>query len=254
MQKDRTNYFHPLGFAYYPDGAHDDADELEPGVSPGGKDGESGCASSLTCPAPMYFIGHNYLGSYSNIEDVAAVTVGEDDFGLDTYEKLFFHPVPEWASIPKFNVKLRFDDYTYDKDLFYFCHIHQFMTGRIKLLKDGKPINEDDDPPLGYEYDVPGPFDETCGTFDLDRYELPNAQCPRTFVCDIESEPSNMQHFSNCINAMDCAMFSGMTSGMESGDEDVLFVHQMIPHHQNAVNVSTYTCRPSQKYATLVGI
>ena len=32
-QGDETNYYHPLGLAYYADGAHDDKDELEPGVS-----------------------------------------------------------------------------------------------------------------------------------------------------------------------------------------------------------------------------
>merc|ERR1712157_224193 len=29
IQKDPTNWFHPLGLAYYPDGAHDDVPELE---------------------------------------------------------------------------------------------------------------------------------------------------------------------------------------------------------------------------------
>jgi hypothetical protein len=33
QSQDITNYYHPLGLAYYPDGAHDDVDELEPGVS-----------------------------------------------------------------------------------------------------------------------------------------------------------------------------------------------------------------------------
>ena len=32
-QGDETNYYHPLGLAYYADGAHDDVDELEPVVS-----------------------------------------------------------------------------------------------------------------------------------------------------------------------------------------------------------------------------
>ena len=32
-QGDESNYYHPLGLAYYPDGAHDDVDELEPVVS-----------------------------------------------------------------------------------------------------------------------------------------------------------------------------------------------------------------------------
>jgi len=32
-QGDQSNYYHPLGLAYYADGAHDDVDELEPVVS-----------------------------------------------------------------------------------------------------------------------------------------------------------------------------------------------------------------------------
>ena len=33
IQENSKNYYHPLGFAYGPDGALDDQDELEPGVS-----------------------------------------------------------------------------------------------------------------------------------------------------------------------------------------------------------------------------
>ena len=33
-------------------------------------------------------------------------------------------------------------------------------------------------------------------------------------------------------------MLDGMTTGISSNDPSVLFIHQMIPHHQNAVNVS----------------
>lgn len=29
VQEDRTNYYHPLGFAYHPDGAHVGKDEVE---------------------------------------------------------------------------------------------------------------------------------------------------------------------------------------------------------------------------------
>jgi hypothetical protein len=32
-QSDPSNYYHPMGFAYYPDGAHDGKIELEPTVS-----------------------------------------------------------------------------------------------------------------------------------------------------------------------------------------------------------------------------
>jgi hypothetical protein len=47
------------------------------------------------------------------------------------------------------------------------------MSGRIKLLKDGVPINPDNTPELGYLYDEPGPFDAECGSFGLDSYQLP---------------------------------------------------------------------------------
>merc|ERR1712037_1045588 len=44
--------------------------------------------------------------------------------------------------------------------------------------------------------------------------------------------------FSGCIDSMNCAMMAGMTTGIESQSEVALFLHQMIPHHQNAVNMA----------------
>jgi hypothetical protein len=123
VQADTTNYFHPMGFAYFPDGAHGNLDELEPGIT---QTEGNFCASNNTCPAPMYFLADSYLGTYSNIPEVAPVTAGEDNFGLDDYEPFFFHPLPEWASRGEYSVKLRFSDEDYDRDLFYFCHVcHQ---------------------------------------------------------------------------------------------------------------------------------
>jgi hypothetical protein len=49
------------------------------------------------------------------------------------------------------------------------------MSGRIKLLKDGEPINPDNTPDLGYMYDETGEFDAQCGSFGLDDYKLPAA-------------------------------------------------------------------------------
>ena len=51
----------------------------------------------MTCPAPMYFLGDKYLGTYSNDMSLASVTTNEDNFGLDDYEPLFFYPLPEWS-------------------------------------------------------------------------------------------------------------------------------------------------------------
>jgi hypothetical protein len=120
LQADRSNYYHPMGIAYFPDGAHDDKDELEPAVS---VNAASTCAADANCPAPMYFSGDDYLGVYSNIPEVKAVTVGEEDFGLDVYEPLFFLSSGDWSAMAPFSLKLKFDDESFTQDIFYFCHV-----------------------------------------------------------------------------------------------------------------------------------
>jgi hypothetical protein len=95
---------------------------LEPGIVPPGS--SSTCDKNMTCPAPMYYIDSEYKGAYSNNEDLLALTSGEDNFGLDDYEPLFFHPLPEWVGYGEFSVFLKFDNDTdYSKDIFYFCHV-----------------------------------------------------------------------------------------------------------------------------------
>lgn len=250
IQKDPSNFYHPMGFAYFPDGAHADKEELEPGVMPGNS--SSSCIASLSCPAPMYMLNGEPLGTYSNDANVSAVTTGEDNFGLDDYEPRFFHPIAEWVGYGEFSIKLNFNDEDYDKDIFYFCHIHEFMSGRIKLLSNGIPVNPTADPPLGYDYQtVESEFDQVCGTWGLAPYQLPNNQCPQQFVCLDGDETStgldvsrsgggdmSFAEFASCIDAMNCHMMAGMTTGGSSGSPAVLFAHQMIPHHQNAINMA----------------
>ena len=113
------------------------------------------------------------------------------------------------------------------------------MSGRIKLLKDGIPIQEDDAPELGYEYDIPGVHDGECGTYGLDSFQLPHDECPEKFVCDAQDTNDRLKQFASCIDSMNCHMMAGMTSSVSGGmDETALFIHQMIPHHQNAVNMA----------------
>ena len=119
VQEDISNFYHPIGFAYFADGAHVPVDALEPGIS----QGTSGCDVNSTCPAPMYFLDDQYLGVYSNIPQVSAPTVNEEDFGLDAYEPQFFYPITDWAGLGTFSFQLNFDDVTYMKDIFYFCHV-----------------------------------------------------------------------------------------------------------------------------------
>jgi len=239
VQEDRSNYYHPVGFAYLPDGAHDGVDELEPGIKPAGS--SSTCDETMSCPAPMYFLNEKYLGKYSNLmmDGVPAPTEGLDDFGLDAYEPLFFHPIADWTDKGIFSVKLKFDVYDFEKDIFYFCHIHQFMSGRIKLLDEDRNQLQPfaSDPPINYTYDMPGPFDKMCGTYGLDDFQLPNTQCYPTYTCNVPTDP-DIKNFADCIDAMDCAMTVGMTTGASAGSKVALFINQMIPHHQNAINMA----------------
>lgn len=113
-----------MGFAYFPDGALSDVDELEvsfkativtrslplllffrssqPGINPPGTSGTcaecaKGGSAPDTCVAPMYFRDQCYQGEFDNISDPANPTPGED-FGLDLYEPFFFFPADAWFS------------------------------------------------------------------------------------------------------------------------------------------------------------
>jgi hypothetical protein len=74
--------------------------------------------------------------------------------------------------------------------------------------------------------------------YALDAFQLPNKFCPDKFVCGVEDQDEELQSFADCIDAMDWHMLSGMTTGVKASNEAALFVHQMIPHHQNAVNMA----------------
>jgi len=233
VQQDISNYYHPLGLAYYADGAHDDVDELEPGIAP--PDSSSDCAESLSCPAPMYIKGGEYLGEYSNIADIAPV-LGNEDFGLDFYEPEFFLDPITWATAGTYEIALKFDVDDFVDDIFYFCHIHQFMTGRMKFVdSEGNVLKQDNIPLIPYEYDVISEYDESCGTVGLGDFTLPNPQCPETFVCN--KPEGAVGNFAGCLDSMNCAMAVGMTTNVNQGSAIALFNHQMIPHHQNAVNM-----------------
>jgi hypothetical protein len=103
VQTDRSNYMHPMGFAYYPNGNHHDGlkpaatatsmqmmmpkasatatsmpmqteMEISTEAMPMQTEVQSAaeamsmqsCVSGATCPAPMYFSDDKYLGVYSN--------------------------------------------------------------------------------------------------------------------------------------------------------------------------------------------
>jgi len=83
---------------------------------------------------------------------------------LDHYEPQFFIRTEDWEA-NKWSVKLTLNDSTYIKDIFYFCHIHNNMSGRIKMVDvAGAVLQVADTPVLGYTYEVPSVSDASCGT------------------------------------------------------------------------------------------
>jgi len=235
IQEDFTNYYHALGFAYGADGALDDQPELEPGIK--GERSTSNCEATKSCPAPMYMQGNNMLGDYNNNPSLGPLTLNKEDFGLDQYEPQFFYPLLDWLGSDTYKIALYYpDDNDFAKDFFYFCHIHQFMTGRIKFVDTtGTPLYPDDEPAIPYGYERVGSYDQSCGTSGLEDFQLPNSQCPEKFVCN---QPDGaVGKFAECVDSMNCAMLVGMTTEVYNDNAIALFNHQMIPHHQNAVNM-----------------
>jgi hypothetical protein len=183
----------------------------------------------------MYIKGGEYLGAYSN-NDAIAPLAGDEDFGLDFYEPEFFLDPITWATAGTYEIALKFDVDDFTDDIFYFCHIHQFMTGRMKFVdSEGVALNAVDTPEIAYDYDSPSEYDQSCGTHGLGDYQLPHAQCPEQFVCNKPGGATGV--FSGCLESMNCAMTVGMTTNVNQGSAIALFIHQMIPHHQNAVNM-----------------
>lgn len=114
------------------------------------------------------------------------------------------------------------------------------MSGRIKLLRNGEPINESDTPALPADYYKPvsSDWDRQCGTYGLKRSSEYDIACPSSFVCGVTDDNPELKSFTDCLDSMNCAMFSGMTSNAASGNKKALFMIQMIPHHENAVNMA----------------
>jgi len=219
VQADASNWMHPLGFAYLPDGAHLDNPELEPGCSAEGCDEDcvGACCETGTCDAPQYMVGG------------IPITDDESGFGLDAYEPDFFLPIDQWVEVA--------DQYTISltvtsdvEEIFYFCHIHNYMSGRIQIRgSTAEPV------PLPYEYQLPTDFDSHCGFTGLkeySRYGDYNSFCgdDQYFCYDTQTS------FVDCMEAVDCHMNAEMR--VSYIDPVTTFMHQMIPHHQNAVNMA----------------
>lgn len=147
------------------------------------------------------------------------------------------------SAIPEYNVRLRIDQAD-THEAFYFCHIHAGMSGRLRFCDRAEPGGDcvlrtgSIDEPLP-EYTSPAAFDEVCGTSGMQPFEDDeDGYCADShFLCLAEGQASDEVY--ECYSAINCAMAADMrvSYGGES-DEFATFLRQMIPHHENAVNMA----------------
>mmetsp|Transcript_49266 Transcript_49266/g.76934 ORF Transcript_49266/g.76934 Transcript_49266/m.76934 type:complete len:510 (+) Transcript_49266:106-1635(+) len=267
-QSDNSNWMHPFGFAYFPDGAYGRdgmQDELELGMTPPGS--SSTCADDNSCQSPMYYNGDTFLRSENGYQLAARrrrngnrklleESGGEDepyvaaaDFGLDNYEPQFFLPFERWVEEGEggggWNVRLMVND---DKTTFfyYFCHIHRYMSGVIEvynedgtkrdLAMNGAGTQESQ---FFYEPYKPTAREEICGYTAEPHYD--DLKGPGMFQtdsgkCDNRALCGNEDDFKMCMEDIDCHMEYNMRVP-HSNNKVATFCRQMIGHHQNAVNM-----------------
>jgi len=209
---------------------------MDPVIPPPGT--ASRCNYDATCPAPMYMIDDVYVGEYSNNAVIAPVTYKRDNHGLDEYKNPFYLPFLDWrqstytASL-SLSISVR-----HMTDIFYFSHNHNHMSGRAKVMVSQINVTDSDKPEIPYEYVRRDEYDTECGTTDISDAQLPQGDCPEAFVCNLPEGNSELAGYASCYESMDCKMIQGMTTKTSTKSELALFIHQMIPHHQNAINMA----------------
>jgi len=219
-QTDLTNWYHPVGFAYRPDGAHgddwggDENDEIE------------GLGELLY-----------------KIDGEATTCADAGDTGLDCYEPDFFFPLGDWKG------KSYTAELTVTNDvaaaskggvLYYFCHIHSKMSGKIIIVNnDGTKLTSASEEQILYEPVTRSTFDTNCGTTGASPYADDGSKS-----CDVkffggDRDTDFDTDFNKCLQAVDCQMHKEMYNETSGNNESkiVTFMQQMIPHHENAVNM-----------------
>ena len=83
-QSDETNWYHPIGFAYYPDGAHGGRIEVLDDSTPGRAAGGPGLCEEALCedgPCADYCSGRSSTGCEAGCDSVGSVQYQIDDGG-----------------------------------------------------------------------------------------------------------------------------------------------------------------------------
>eukprot|EP01052_Picozoa_sp_SAG31_P004229 SAG31_NODE_173_length_21354_cov_16.826112_22_plen_664_part_00 len=248
-QTDETNWYHPIGFAYYPDGAHggrtelmDDAGceafcatEAGAGCTEGCSECDSGCDSS---GAVSYQIDDGWTGTWAEV-GLASNTGTNTTIFVPGYEPEFFIPKDQWLR-KHYRVQLTITGAVLKRaqggEIFYFCHIHNRMSGRI-IIRDASATSI---PTPLYPPHRPEPFDLDCGTYQASQYEEASV-CGGVGSVLCGDGASDGSRFSRCLAAINCKMMQEMRVRATQPGVDqtmALFMQQMIPHHANAVNMA----------------
>merc|ERR1719460_752999 len=223
-QTDPSNWYHPVGFAYEPDGAH--------GSTWGGEELDEVDGAGEAVGAQLQY----------KIDGAAPTCADHLETGLDCYEPEFFFPREEWMS-KKYTAELTVTQAVADRShggiIYYFCHIHSKMSGKIRILKaDGtefKPTANPTELTL-YSKTVNSGLDATCGTTGAASF-APGA----SNACTMNFLPGNIDtDFEKCLQAIDCQMNKEMrVAGHDTHKSSIAtFMQDMIPHHTNAVNMA----------------
>ena len=96
--------------------------------------------------------------------------------------------------------------------------------------------------PLDY-YLQADKFDSVCGTSEVSMFHTSKDKfCPgQNFLC----QTRHNKEFSSCMEAIGCKMNYEMRVE-EDSNPLVVFMHQMIPHHVNAVNMARIALKHAQ--------
>jgi uncharacterized protein (DUF305 family) len=258
-QSHGTNWYHPIGFAYYPDGAHNgNVEILDNSGCEDFCEGKAGATCEHcepgqtrdTCPAAcddagavQYKIDDGWTGQSTDV-GLASNTGTDVTIFVPGYEPEFFIPKAEWLQ-KHYTVELTLSPAVLARaiggELFYFCHIHTRMSGRLRIVAPQgqfyQPIGR---PPALYPPHAPEEFDTECGTYQAATYEgAPQCGGQEAMLCS----PGDGGRFRRCLEAINCKMGTEMRVVADDavGGTDpalALFMQQMIPHHANAVNMA----------------
>jgi len=176
------------------------------------------------------------------IDGVATTCPDAGDTGLDCYEPEFFYPRSAWSEkvyTAELTITQAMADASRGGVLYYFCHIHSKMSGKITIQNaDGTAYTSSTSELALYEPTTISGVDGVCGTATIAEYAGGALKaCDEAYLCgDIDTD------FERCMQAVDCKMKTDMKDGTDplpatpsEADYLVAFMQQMIPHHQNAV-------------------